>query len=95
MTKAAFGATYARGRSCYHDRGRIHFDWVSDDEALAGFDALATLEGLVPALESAHALAYLLRDHTKIPPGALVVVNLSGRGDKDVETVLRAKAGAH
>jgi len=76
----------------YHDRGRIRFEWVSDTEALAGFDALCTTEGLVPALESAHALGYLLRDDKRIRPGALVVVNLSGRGDKDVETVLAAKA---
>jgi tryptophan synthase beta chain len=76
----------------YHDRGRIHFDWVSDAEALAGFDALAAGEGIVPALESAHALGYLLREDKRVRPGSLVVVNLSGRGDKDVETVLRAKA---
>jgi tryptophan synthase beta chain len=76
----------------YHDRGRIHFDWVSDEEALAGFDALTADEGIVPALETAHALAYLLRRPQRIRPDALVVLNLSGRGDKDVETVLRAKA---
>jgi tryptophan synthase beta chain len=75
----------------YHDRGRIHYDWVSDAEALAGFDALASLEGIVPALESAHAVGYLLRKKCAVPRGALVVVNLSGRGDKDVESVLRAK----
>ena len=76
----------------YHEQGRIQFDWVSDVEALAGFDCLSTEEGLVPALESAHALGYLLRDDKRIRPGSLVVVNLSGRGDKDVETVLRARA---
>ena len=76
----------------YRDRGRIEYDWVTDDEALAGFDALAADEGIVPALESAHALGYLLRDQKAIPAGTLVVVNLSGRGDKDVDSVLRAKA---
>jgi tryptophan synthase beta chain len=76
----------------YHrERGRIAYDWVTDAEALAGFDALATTEGIVPALESAHALAWLLREPRPVAPGSLVVVNLSGRGDKDVESVLRAK----
>ena len=75
----------------YHDRGRIEFDWVSDAEALAGFDALAAQEGIMPALESAHALGYMLRDDKAVRPGSLVILNLSGRGDKDVENVLRAK----
>jgi tryptophan synthase beta chain len=75
----------------YRDCGRIHYDWVTDDEALQGFDALSSTEGIVPALESAHALGYLLRREKRVAPGALVVVNLSGRGDKDVHTVLRAK----
>jgi tryptophan synthase beta chain len=75
----------------YHDRGRIDYAWVSDAEALAGFDVLARCEGIVPALESSHALGYLLRADKAIAPGSLVVVNLSGRGDKDVETVLQAR----
>jgi tryptophan synthase beta chain len=78
----------------YHDRGRIDYDWVTDDEALAGFEAATRLEGIVPALESAHAVGYLLRARTRIAPGALVVLNLSGRGDKDVHSVLRARGGA-
>jgi len=75
----------------YHDRGRIRFDWVSDAEALAAFDALAELEGIMPALESAHAIAWLLRGEPNVVRDALIVVNLSGRGDKDVQTVLRAR----
>ncbi len=75
----------------YRDRGRIDYDWASDAEALAGFAALTADEGIMPALESAHALGYLLRSDRRIPAGALVVVNLSGRGDKDVENVLRAR----
>ena len=75
----------------YHDTGRVHYDWVSDAEALDGFDALTALEGIMPALESAHAIGYLLRAERPIAPGALVIVNLSGRGDKDVQSVLKAK----
>src|SRR5262249_663104 len=78
----------------YHDRGRIQFDWVSDAEALAGFDALTATEGIMPALEGSHALGYLLRRDKAVARDALVVVNLSGRGDKDVENVLREK-GLH
>jgi tryptophan synthase beta chain len=76
----------------YRDRGRIAYDWVTDDEALAGFDALAASEGIVPALETAHALGWLLRRDKRVAPDALLIVNLSGRGDKDVESVLRAKS---
>jgi tryptophan synthase beta chain len=75
----------------YHDRGRIEFDWVSDQEALAAFDILAAQEGILPALETAHAIAWLLRGRATITPGTLVVVNLSGRGDKDVHTVRAQK----
>jgi len=75
----------------YHDRGRIRFDWVSDAEALAAFEALSALEGIMPALETAHAIAWLLRGQASLRPETLVVVNLSGRGDKDVHTVLQAR----
>ncbi len=78
----------------YHERGRIDFDSASDAEALAGFDALTHDEGIMPALESAHAFGYLLRDDKVVRPGSLVIVNLSGRGDKDIENVLLAKRGA-
>ena len=74
-----------------HDRGRIRYDWASDAEALHAFDELTRLEGIMPALESAHAIGYLLSPRNVVPPGALVVVNLSGRGDKDIDTVLRAR----
>ena len=57
------------------------------DEALAAFETLSTLEGIMPALESAHAIAYLLREGKRLARGAIVVANLSGRGDKDVQMV--------
>ncbi len=75
----------------YHDAKRIHYDWITDDEALAGFEALTREEGIMPALETAHAVGYLLLEKSRVPRDALVVVNLSGRGDKDVQSVLRAQ----
>jgi tryptophan synthase beta chain len=67
------------------DVGRATYVSVTDDEALEGFRALATLEGILPALEPAHAIGWLLR--RPLAEGSLVLVNLSGRGDKDLETV--------
>jgi len=72
-----------------HDRGLARYDSVTDDEALAAFEALARLEGILPALESSHALAWVLREGPRLGRDTLVVVNLSGRGDKDVAEVLR------
>jgi len=69
------------------DTGRAEYDYASDDEALAAFQALARLEGIIPALESAHAIAYVLKHGPAFGPDALLVVNLSGRGDKDVQSV--------
>ncbi|HUP01590.1 MAG TPA: tryptophan synthase subunit beta [Gemmatimonadota bacterium] len=69
------------------DRGRATYEAVDDLEALAAFHRLSELEGIIPALESAHAIAYLLREPPPISPGARVVVCLSGRGDKDVQAV--------
>jgi tryptophan synthase beta chain len=73
-----------------HDRGRAAYTWVSDAAALAAFQALARLEGILPALESAHAVAYATRLAPELGPDAAILINLSGRGDKDVETVQRA-----
>ena len=74
----------------YHDRGRIEYGSVTDEEALAGFRLLAETEGILPALESAHAVAYLSRLVPKLPRDGALILNLSGRGDKDVETVAAA-----
>jgi tryptophan synthase beta chain len=61
---------------------------VTDDEALEGFQLLCRTEGIIPALESSHAIAYLKKLSGKIPEDSRVVVCLSGRGDKDLQTVL-------
>ncbi|HVF87870.1 MAG TPA: tryptophan synthase subunit beta [Pyrinomonadaceae bacterium] len=70
-----------------HDAGRVEYVAVSDSEALEAFKTLSQLEGIIPALESAHAVAYALRLAREMRPGQAIVVNLSGRGDKDVNTV--------
>ena len=71
------------------DQGLAEYASATDDEALAAFETLARLEGILPALESAHAIAWVLREGRALGPQARVVVNLSGRGDKDVAEVLR------
>jgi tryptophan synthase beta chain len=70
-------------------RGRVKYDCVTDEEAMQAFKLLNETEGILPALESAHALAYLPKLRRKLGDGALVVANLSGRGDKDVEIAAR------
>ncbi|MDX1622536.1 MAG: tryptophan synthase subunit beta [Gemmatimonadota bacterium] len=71
------------------ERGRVAYDAVTDDEALDAFHLLGELEGIIPALESAHAIAFLRRDGCPIEADSRVLVCLSGRGDKDVEAVAR------
>jgi tryptophan synthase beta chain len=70
-----------------HDSGRVEYTSVSDDEALAAFHVLSKLEGIIPALESAHAVAYAIKVAAQLTSDKIVIVNLSGRGDKDVNTV--------
>jgi tryptophan synthase beta chain len=70
--------------------GRCEYGYVTDAEALAGFQSLARCEGILPALESAHAVAYALPLAASLPGGSVVLVNLSGRGDKDVQSVVEA-----
>jgi tryptophan synthase beta subunit len=78
--------------------GRTEYDWIDDEAALEGFGWLARTEGLLPALESSHAAAWVQRHLASIASGSVVLLNLSGRGDKDVETVRahvdRSKGGA-
>ena len=67
--------------------GRVHYGLANDAEALDAFQTLCRTEGIRPALESSHALAWVLRHHGELPAGGHVVVNLSGRGDKDMDIV--------
>jgi tryptophan synthase beta chain len=79
--------------SYYKDTGRFEYVSVTDDEALAGFQALTRLEGIMPALESAHAVAHAMRAAARMKKTQTVLVGLSGRGDKDVHTVGQALEG--
>lgn len=74
--------------SWLHDVGRAEYTSVKDDEALAAFHLCCKLEGIIPALESAHALAEVFKRAPQLPKDHLMVVNLSGRGDKDMQTVM-------
>jgi tryptophan synthase beta chain len=74
----------------YKDAGRFEYVSMTDAEALEGFQALTRLEGIMPALESAHAVAYAMRAAARMKKSQVVVVGLSGRGDKDVHTVEQA-----
>ncbi|MEE9302726.1 MAG: tryptophan synthase subunit beta, partial [Thiotrichaceae bacterium] len=69
------------------DIGRANYVAVTDDEALAAFHALTRIEGIIPALESSHALAYAIKLAPTMSPDQQIIVNLSGRGDKDINTV--------
>lgn len=69
------------------DTGRVMYTAVTDEEALGAFRLLAMTEGIIPALESAHALAYAAKLAPELSPNQIIVVNLSGRGDKDVPQV--------
>jgi tryptophan synthase beta chain len=70
-----------------HEQGRVAYTYATDPEALAAFIKLARLEGIIPALESAHAVAEVIKRAPKLRKDQLVIVNLSGRGDKDVAQV--------
>ena len=77
----------------FKETGRAEYVAVEDQEALEAFQVLSETEGIIPALESAHAIAYLIKISPKLPPGSIIVVNLSGRGDKDVATVRKYLRG--
>lgn len=82
---AAVGPEHALLR----DAGRAEYSYATDDEALAAFQELGTVEGILPALESSHAVAWVMKNKADFDKSSIVVINLSGRGDKDVETVAR------
>ena len=75
-----------------HDIGRAEYSVINDDEAVAAFDALCRFEGIIPALESSHALAEAIKRAPKLDRDRILLVNLSGRGDKDMENIMRYKA---
>ncbi len=70
-----------------HDQHRVEYTSVTDNEALKAFKTLSRLEGIIPALESAHAVAHAMKVAGEMTPEGILIVNLSGRGDKDVESV--------
>lgn len=79
---------------CYlHDIGRAHFEAITDSEALEGLQLLSRTEGILPALESSHAIAYTAKLAKTMSTDDIIVVCLSGRGDKDVHTVRKALGG--
>ena len=75
------------------ERGRVTYASVSDQEALDGMKLLAETEGIIPALETAHAVAYAARLAARMPPDQTLVICLSGRGEKDLETVMQLQKG--
>jgi len=83
---AAIGPEHAWLR----DLGRTEYAYATDAEALEGFQSLARLEGILPALESSHAVAHAMRIAKDVPAGTIMLVNLSGRGDKDLQSVNEA-----
>lgn len=74
-----------------HDIGRVDYVAADDDAALAAFDALCRFEGIIPALESSHALAWAIENAPAMRQDEVILVNLSGRGDKDINTVAKLK----
>ena len=75
---------------CYlAETGRAEYSVINDDEALAAFHALCRFEGIIPALESSHALAEAIKRAPSLPKDAILLVNLSGRGDKDLASVMK------
>jgi len=69
------------------DQGRVSYTYATDDEALEAFQLLSRLEGIIPALESSHAVAEAMKQAPRMKKGEIIIVNLSGRGDKDVQQV--------
>jgi tryptophan synthase beta chain len=83
---AAVGPEHAQLR----DLGRAEYTYASDDEALSAFQLLTHTEGIIPALESAHAVAEAVKRAPQMSPDEIVLINLSGRGDKDLDTAVKA-----
>jgi tryptophan synthase beta chain len=73
----------------YRERGRIQFAYATDDEVLEAFQLCSRLEGIIPALESTHALVHGIKRAKALAKDKVIIVNLSGRGDKDVQQVAK------
>ena len=73
--------------SYLHDIKRVKYVSVTDKEALKGFEILTRTEGIMPALESAHAIAYVMKLSPQLKKKDVIIINLSGRGDKDIHIV--------
>jgi tryptophan synthase beta chain len=69
------------------DQERVQYTYATDEKALEAFHKLAHLEGIIPALESSHAIAEVIEQAPRLRPEDIIIVNLSGRGDKDVSQV--------
>jgi len=82
---AAVGPEHAH----YRDLGRIEYTYATDDEVLGAFQLCSRMEGIIPALESAHALAHGFKRAKALGRDRVIIINLSGRGDKDVQEVAR------
>ncbi|MNP79675.1 Tryptophan synthase beta chain [compost metagenome] len=78
-----------------HDIGRVEYCSITDNEALDAFHQCCRLEGIIPALESSHALAEVFKRAPNLPKDHIMVVNLSGRGDKDMQTVMHHMQQEH
>ena len=73
------------------DLGRVEYTVINDDEAIAAFDTLSKMEGIIPALESSHAIAQALKNAKRYSPEESIIVCLSGRGDKDMDNIAKYK----
>ena len=76
-----------------HDTGRVKYLAVTDDECIEALRLTSRLEGIIPAIESSHALAYLEKLCPNLERKSVVVVNVSGRGDKDIDTIMNYEKG--
>jgi len=77
--------------SFYRDQRRIEYTYATDEEALSAFELMSQTEGIIPALESAHAIAHVVKLAPRVKKNQLILINLSGRGDKDVQLVARLR----
>lgn len=77
----------------FHEIGRVRYEGVTDQEAVEAFQYLTRIEGIIPALESSHAIAYLMKMIANTSKEDIIVVNLSGRGDKDIHTIRKVLGG--